>query len=205
METIISYIDQYGYIVLFLYLMLDLIALPLPGQTLMTYVGFLAYQGHLSLGTSIIVATLGAWTGMTITYFIGFKLGFPFMKKYGRYLKINSDRLEKTSKWYGEHGNILLTIGYFIPGIRHFTGYFAGIAQLRLRTFIIFAYSGALIWTTFFILLGKFLGPQWDKLNDSVKTTILIGALIFAIVCLIIFVLNRFKNRSKKENLKSKY
>lgn len=198
METFIAYIDQYGYIVLFIYLMLDLIALPLPGQSLMTYVGFLAYKGHLDLGTSILIATLGSWTGMTITYFVGFKLGFPFLKKHGRFFKLNPDRLEKTSKWYGEHGNILLTIGYFIPGIRHFTGYFAGIAQLRLRTFLIFAYSGALIWTTSFIMFGRFLGPQWDRLPRPIKHAILLGAIIFAIVCLVIYLLNRFRNRAKK-------
>lgn len=197
METIISYIDQYGYIVLFIYLTLDLIALPLPGQTFMTYVGFLVYQGHLSLGISIIVGTLGAWVGMTITYFVGLKLGLPFLKKYGRYFKINAERLNKTSKWYGKHGNILLTIGYFIPGVRHFTGYFAGVAQIRFRTFVIFAYSGALIWTTVFIMLGKFLGPQWDKLNSSMKNTILFGALVFAIIFLILFLINRFKNKRK--------
>lgn len=197
-DTIISYIDQYGYIVLFIYLMLDLIALPLPGQTFMTYVGFLVYQGHLSLGLSIFFATLGSWTGMTITYFIGFKLGLPFLKKYGRYFKIDAERLNKTSKWYGEHGNILLTIGYFLPGIRHFTGYFAGIAQIKFRTFVIFAYSGALVWTTIFIVLGKFLGPQWDKLNSNVKNTILFSALVFAILFIIVFLFKRFKNTRKE-------
>lgn len=198
MDTIISYIDQYGYIVLFVYLMLDLIALPLPGQSLMTYTGFLVYKGHLAMGPSILVATLGSWTGMTITYFIGSKLGFPFLNKYGRYLKLSPERLKDTSKWYNDHGNILLTIGYFIPGIRHFTGYFAGIAKLRLRTFIIFAYSGALIWTTTFISFGRFLGPQWDKLPSTVKNLILLGALIFSFVVVSIYLLNRYKKRHKK-------
>lgn len=197
-DTFISYIDQYGYIVLFIYLALDLIALPLPGQSLMTYAGFLVYKGHLGLGTSILVTTLGSWTGMTITYFIGSKLGYPFLKKHGRFLKLSPELLEKTSKWYGEHGNLLLTIGYFLPGIRHFTGYFAGIAKLPLRTFIIFAYSGALIWTTCFIMLGRFLGPQWDKLNDTVKNTILIGALITAVILISIYLFNRWVRRRKK-------
>src|SRR5699024_2231333 len=100
-ETLAPYIDQYGYMFLFFYLMLDLIALPLPGQSLMTYVGFLAYRGHMDLGTSILVAALGSCVGMTITYFLGFKIGNPLLKKYGRFIRISPTKIKKTTEWCG--------------------------------------------------------------------------------------------------------
>lgn len=192
MEILAPYIDQYGYMFLFFYLMLDLIALPLPGQSLMTYVGFLVYRGHMGLGTSILVATLGSCTGMTITYFLGHKIGNPLLKKYGRFIRISPKRVEKTSEWHGRHGSKLLAIGYFIPGVRHFTGYLSGVAQLRFRTFAIFAYSGALVWTSTFILFGRFLGPKWDLLDDKLKNTIIITGIIIFVSFVFIYLFRKY-------------
>ncbi len=195
MEVLAPYIDQYGYIFLFFYLMLDLIALPLPGQSLMAYVGFLAYRGHMDLGTSILIAILGSCVGMTITYFLGYKIGNPLLKKYGRFIRISPKRVEKTSEWYGRHGSKLLAIGYFIPGVRHFTGYLSGVAKLRFRTFAIFAYSGAIVWTSTFILFGNFLGPQWDALDDKVKNSIIITAIIVFVSLIFVYLFRKYFGR----------
>lgn len=195
METLAPYIDQYGYMFLFFYLMLDLIALPLPGQSLMTYVGFLVYRGHMDLGTSILVASLGSCIGMTITYFFGYKIGNPFLRKYGRFIRISPKKIEKTAEWHGRHGSKLLAIGYFIPGVRHFTGYLSGLARLRFRTFAIYAYSGAIVWTSTFILFGRFLGPQWDLLDDKLKTSIIITAIIVFVSLLFIYLFRRYFGR----------
>lgn len=195
MEVLAPYIDQYGYIFLFFYLMLDLIALPLPGQSLMAYVGFLAYRGHMDLGTSILIATLGSCLGMTITYFLGYKIGNPLLKKYGRFIRISPKRVEKTSEWYGRHGSKLLAIGYFIPGVRHFTGYLSGVAKLRFRTFATFAYSGAIVWTSTFIFFGHFLGPQWDALDDKVKNSIIITAIIVFVSLIFVYFFRKYFGR----------
>ena len=78
METIVHLLDQYGYVILFLSLMLELIALPIPTEPLMSYVGYLIYQHQLNLFISIFAAALGSYCGMTIAYWIGYKLGHPF-------------------------------------------------------------------------------------------------------------------------------
>jgi len=78
MEFITAYINQYGYIVLFLALMLELLALPLAGELLMGYAGVLVFQGQLNWMGSILMAGMGSAVGMTIAYGIGYKLGTPF-------------------------------------------------------------------------------------------------------------------------------
>lgn len=181
-EAIMPYIDQYGYFVIFFSLMLELIALPFPGQIMMTYVGFLVYQGHLNWFTAILVATSGSCTGITITYYLGRKLRAPVVERYGPLIHFGPKQLDKMSRWYNRHGNIVLMFSYYVPGVRHFTGYFAGVSKLSPKVFMIFAYGGALIWTTTFITFGKLLGPQWDQLQGPAKKYILIGVL----VCLIL-------------------
>lgn len=190
---ITAYIDQFGYIVLFVALLLELIALPLPGEVLMSYSGFLVYQGHLNWTLSILLAGVGACIGMTISYWVGYKLGTPFFDKYGHRFHMGPERIEKISHCYKKYGNKLLIVAYFIPGVRHITGYFSGITRLPYRTFALFSYSGAFVWGTTFITLGKVLGPQWEQFHTSIKKYLIIGSLIASCILVAIYMYKKYK------------
>jgi len=202
-DFITGLFTHYGYIVLFVALMLELIAFPTPGETLMTYCGFLVFQGKLNWGASIIVAALGVISGITISYFIGRAWGIPFLQKYGPYIHIGSDKLEKTSQWFERYGNGLLFIAYFIPGVRHVTGYFSGITGIPYRKFALNAYIGALIWTSTFISLGKILGSNWAKFHDLVRKYLIIGGIIIAIILLCIYCYRKYKGNIIDFTMKS--
>jgi len=184
MENIIAYLEQYGYIVLFGALLLELIAFPIPGEVLMTYSGFLVYQHDLNWAYSIIVASAGTSIGMTISYSIGRKLGAPFFIKYGHHFHMGPAKISKISVWFNKHGNKLLIVAYFIPGLRHITGYFSGIIQIPFRLYALYAYSGAFLWVSLFITFGKILGPEWEQFHSSIKKYFFIAA-VFAIAFLV--------------------
>lgn len=196
MQFLTTLIEHYGYVVLFLSLMLELIALPLPGEFLMGYAGVLVFQGNLSWIISIIIAGVGSCTGMTISYWRGYKLGAPFFHKHGHRIHLGPDKLEKISSWFKKYGNKLLVIAYFIPGVRHITGYFSGITHIPFRTYALYAYIGAFIWTGTFISLGKLLGPQWEQFHTSVKKYFFIGSVI--VIIAIIYVLKNYKLKIKE-------
>jgi membrane protein DedA with SNARE-associated domain len=185
--------NHYGYLVLFVALTLELIAFPNPGETLMTYCGFLVFQGKLNWIISIIVATSGVISGITISYFIGRALGYNFIKKYGPYVHLSQEKWDKTSKWLEKYGNGLLVVAYFIPGIRHITGYFSGASKIPYKKFAIYAYTGALIWTGTFISLGKILGLNWNRFHGSAKRYLVIGGIITAVVLLCIYLYKSYK------------
>ncbi|MGE7694577.1 VTT domain-containing protein [Lysinibacillus sp. NPDC094177] len=193
MGDVTAYIDQFGYIVLFIALLLELLALPLPGEVLMSYTGFLVYKGDLNWILSILIAGFGSCLGMTISYWIGYKLGKPFFEKYGYRVHLGPKRLESTSLWFSKYGNKLLIIAFFIPGIRHITGYFSGITRLPYRTYAIFAYTGAFLWVTVFISLGKILGPQWEMFHSSIKKYLIIGGIAIAIIIIVYFLFKKNK------------
>ncbi|MBU8879169.1 VTT domain-containing protein [Bacillus sp. FJAT-29790] len=197
MGNITAYIDQFGYIVLFFALLLEMIALPLPGDLLMTYSGFLVYQGHLNWVFSILIAGVGTSIGMTLSYWIGRKLGPPFFGKYGHRFHMGPERIEKTSFWFSKHGNKLLIIAYFIPGVRHITGYFSGITRIPFRTYALFAYSGAFLWVTVFVTLGKILGPKWELFHSSIKKYLIIGSIVAAFVLTAIYIYKKYKSEIK--------
>lgn len=198
MQFLTDWIEHYGYAILFLSLMLELIALPIPGEFLMGYVGVLVFQGKLSWILSIVIAGIGSCTGMTISYWIGNKLGTPFFHKHGHRIHMGPDRLEKMSNWFENYGNKLLLIAYFIPGVRHFTGYFSGITHLSFRAYATYAYIGAFIWTGTFISLGKLLGPQWEQFHTSLKKYFFVGSVIVIILFVIIYFLNKYRLKIKE-------
>ncbi|RDW17677.1 VTT domain-containing protein [Oceanobacillus chungangensis] len=198
MGNITAYIDQYGYVVLFVALLLELIALPLPGEILMSYTGFLVFQGRLNWILSILIAGFGSCIGMTISYWIGYKVGQPFFEKYGSRFHMGPERIEKFSHWFSKYGNKLLLIAYFIPGIRHITGYFSGTTRLPFRMYAVFAYTGAFLWVTVFITLGKVLGPQWEAFHSSIKKYLIIGGIAVAVVFIVLFIYKKFKEEIKE-------
>lgn len=171
----------------------------------MAYAGYLSYAGTLDYGKLVLLAFLGTTIGMTITYFIGKWAGLPFIQKYGKWVLLSPDKLQKTQKWFQRYGYWLIFLGYFIPGVRHFTGYFAGIIALSFRKFVLYAYSGALFWVILFLSIGKLFGPQWDVIFHLVELYALriAGAVGFMILLYIIYRWRSFLFSSLRKSEKS--
>jgi membrane protein DedA with SNARE-associated domain len=181
LNLLIHLIDQYGYIVLFISLMLELIIVPIPNEILMSYVGFLAYQGKVNFVLAILFGGAGGIAGVTISYWIGHKLGAPFFYKYGRKFHLGPEKIERMSRWNQKYGRRLLLFSYFIPGVRHVTSIFSGITRLPFRSFAIFSYIGVFLWVGTIISLGKIFGPKWEQFHQEAKLYMIIGCVVIGL------------------------
>lgn len=157
-ETFSLWLVNYGSFALFGLLMLGIVALPVPEETLMMLAGALIRNGQLHLHETLIAAYLGSMVGITVSYILGKTVGFYFLHKYGSWLGLTEAKLQKAHLWFEKYGKWTLFIGYFIPGVRHFTGFSAGAAKLEYPTFALFAYTGAFFWVSTFVALGYFFG-----------------------------------------------
>lgn len=147
----------YGAPILFMLLVLGIVGLPIPDETLLTLTGWLVAKGKLAASPMIAAAIAGSICGITISYWLGRSTGSWIIKKYGKKLRITEKKMEKVHKWYERFGKWLLLIGYFLPVIRHLAGYVAGTTNLNIKKFMLFAYTGAILWSITFISLGYFL------------------------------------------------
>lgn len=189
---IITLFKHHSYLLLFFVNLLELIALPVSGEVTMSYSGFLVYQKKMNYFLAIIVASLGTTIGVTVSYLIGRKFGYNLILKFGKYIHFGPEKYEKTANWFDHHGNKLLIFSYFIPGVRHFTGYFAGISKLTYKLFALNAYIGAVIWACTFITLGKILGPKWEKFHHSVSKYLGVGIIVFVLFFLALYLVRRY-------------
>ncbi|MFT8317772.1 MAG: DedA family protein [Sporolactobacillus sp.] len=184
MQLFIHFINDYGYLFLFLSLFLEMLAFPLPNELLMSYAGYLVYQGRMNLWLASLFGISGCLLGVTVTYWVGRRLGTPFFYKYGHYVHLYPERLDKFSRTFNSFGKGLLLIANFIPGVRHLIGYAAGVSRVSFRTYALFAYTGSIIWVLTFISLGVFLGPKYQVVTDAAKEyfSVIIILLIIAVI-----------------------
>jgi membrane protein DedA with SNARE-associated domain len=196
-QQVLTWISQYGYIAIFSLLVLGIVGLPVPDETLLTFTGYLVYQGHLLLPLAFLSGFTGSVCGITLSYILGRTFGLGLIHRYGRYLHITEAHVEKAHQFFRRAGHWSLTFGYFVPGVRHFTAYAAGMSDLEYPTFALYAYAGAAIWAGTFIGLGYFLGERWKDVQSHLDHYLL-GSSIAAVILVLAYLAWRKWFRAKR-------
>ena len=181
-------LTEHVYIILFVSLILEFAALPLPGETMMVVAGVMAYNNHGSYIGMIIASALGTVIGMQFSYEIGRRLGTKAVDKYGMYIGLTPYRMTKAAEFFNKFGNIVIIIAYFLPGVRHILGYFSGISRIDAKKFHIYSTVGGIFWVVVFITLGYVLGqsaPHAFKLLHKYGTMLFILAIAALFIYLI--------------------
>jgi membrane protein DedA with SNARE-associated domain len=197
MEIIAQWVSHYGYAAIFSLLVLGIVGLPVPDESLLTCAGYLVYRKHLALVPTFISACLGSMCGITVSYIIGRSAGLFVLRRYGWLFHVTPKGIEKAHSWFDRFGTWTLLVGYFIPGVRHFTAIVAGISGLRPQIFAAFAFSGAAIWAGTFIALGFFFGEQWSQVLALVQHHISIVVLI-VLVLISVYVAWKQQKRERR-------
>jgi len=157
-QLIVQWVADYGYFGIFFLLILGIVGLPVPDEWLLVFAGYLAFKNVLGFVPTLAIAVIGSACGLTVSYILGRTSGHYFIRRCGRWLSIDEQKLSRAQEWFHKLGRWVLVIGPFIPGVRNLMGYLAGASRLRLDVFARFAYLGALISSTTFVTFGYFAG-----------------------------------------------
>ena len=160
LDQILSLIGQYGYLIVFLGVLLESAGVPLPGETILIAAGVMVQRGHLDLGDAIVFGILGAVIGDQFGYWVGREGGRPFVLRWGRYVKITPDRLGRAEGFFARHGGKAVFLARFVAGLRVFGALVAGMSRMRWRTFLFYNFLGGASWATAAVLVGYFLGSS---------------------------------------------
>jgi membrane protein DedA with SNARE-associated domain len=176
MEIISYLVTHYGYLAIFILLMVGIFGIPIPDELLLTFAGFLAYRGELHLALAILAASSGCIVGLSVNYTAGRVVGVNLIGKCrfistSRFKRFNG-LMEQFNRW----GGWVLFFGYFLPGVRHWVSVGAGIAKFPTAPFALFAYSGSLVWSVLYISLGYFLGKEEIIFSEQICTHLRITA-----------------------------
>lgn len=195
-ETVLNYLEIYGYTIIFLSLFFGIVGIPAPEESLLFLIGLLSLHHKLSLGLCVMFSILGAFIGMLTAYGCGKYVGSPFVSKYGKYVGITDERWEKVSRKYTKNVRKTIVFGFYMPGIRQISPYFAGIAKIPFRRFFFFSLIGTLLWTIPFIFGGYFAGKVF---NINPAHVPYLGVL-FLVIFLVYVLINFIKKKKRGSN-----
>jgi len=136
--------------------------LPLPSELVMPPAGYLAAKGELSFVLAIACGVVGSITGALANYGLAHWLGRAVVRRIGKYVWISEKSLERSERYFAEHGEISTFMGRMLPVIRHLISIPAGVARMDLVKFVTFTGLGALVWCTVLTWIGWFIGRKED-------------------------------------------
>jgi membrane protein DedA with SNARE-associated domain len=195
MDAVFQWVSTYGYEGIFLLLMLGVVGLPIPEETLLVFCGYLISQGKLHPLGAWLSALAGSWCGISLSYAIGRTLGLGVVHRFGRYLHITQARLDTIHAWFDRIGHWALFVGYYVVGVRHFTAIVAGTSQLSFPAFMTYAWSGGLLWVSTFLTLGYFLGENWRRIAELIHQYVLYVSLALFAAMVVYYLL---RGRTKR-------
>jgi len=182
---LLDLIGRYGYLVIFLGVMVESAGVPLPGETVLIASGALAHRGVLDLGDVLFFGTLGAITGDQAGYWIGRKGGRPLVLRWGRYLWITSGRLARARAFFDRYGGRAVFFARFITGLRVFGALTAGTSRMPWGRFALYNALGGAVWATAAVSLGYFLWASVSLVEHWVgRASLLLAALLVLILAL---------------------
>ncbi len=192
-------ISQYGvwlYLILFVIVFCEtgLVVTPfLPGDSLLFAAGALAAStGQLNVFILWVLLCVAAVLGDTVNYAIGKKLGVSIFSDNARVLK--TQYLRKTEAFYEKHGNKTIILARFVPIVRTFAPFVAGVGSMQYRRFITYNVIGGVVWVTIFLTVGYLVGNIPIIKNNFSLVTILI--IIVSVVPMVLEVLKERRERA---------
>jgi len=140
---------------------------PLPSELVMPPAGYLAAKGEMSFAVAVACGVLGSILGALANYGLALWLGRAFVRKLGRYVFVSERSLDRSERFFADHGEISTFVARLIPVVRHLISLPAGLARMPLPRFVLFTGLGAAIWCTILTWIGWFIGKKEDVLLSA--------------------------------------
>ena len=164
-----------NYGTIFILMLLESTVIPVPSELVVAPAAYHAAAGNLDIWLVILFSTLGADVGATINYLAGWYLGRPIIykfanSKWGHLCLLNQEKVEKSERYFDEHGMVATITGRLLPGIRHLISIPAGLAKMSYWKFLLYTTIGAASWHTILALLGHYMHsfvPE-DQLQEKI-------------------------------------
>ena len=196
-DFVVNLITNYGYLGMFLGMVLEAVIIIIPSEVILATGGILASRGIFTFIGSFITGLLGSVFCAIVIYFMGYFGGKNFVKKYGKYFFMKEDELEKSDSWFNKYGMISALICRNLPIVRTLISLPIGITRQSFIKFVIYTTIGSIPWTLAFTYFGYKLGENWIIINTYVnylKTPI-------RVIIIIIIIRLIYKYYKKKKSV----
>jgi membrane protein DedA with SNARE-associated domain len=199
-QHIAHLLSTYGYWGLCGGLALEYLFIPVPGETTLTAAGIMwnKHTYNLNLFWLLVSTTLGTFAGSMFGYLIGRAFGRPFLVKFGKYIRLTPERIDKADRIFAKYTVPTLLLSRYIAGIRIIVPYIAGINRVRLWVYAPVMLVSSLIWTSTFILAGSVIEQAFHQLVTNWQKNLVPVLLVAAVLVAGYIYFHRWLKRKMK-------
>jgi membrane protein DedA with SNARE-associated domain/membrane-associated phospholipid phosphatase len=198
LDVVSQWVAHYGYALVAVFLLVEGMGVPIPGETALVTAAAIAGRGTMSIVGVIIAGCIGTIAGGQAGYWIGLRGGTRVVAKYGRWFRLNDARLDRTHRFFAQHGGKTVLLGRFVAFLRSFVGIFAGVSEMPARTFATYNALGGAVWVATFSLLGYLFGRNLPRLVHYLGRVSLLLAILIAVVAGVVLLWRWFeRNRTQ--------
>jgi membrane protein DedA with SNARE-associated domain len=167
--TLAPVLDSYGYLAVGGLLFVEDFGVPAPGETILIAAAVYAGTGQLNIVAVVVIGFLAALAGDNVGFAIGRFGGRALVLRFGRYVFLTEERLDKAEGFFTRHGGKVVTIARFVEGLRQANGIVAGLAKMPWRRFLAFNALGAALWVATWSAVGYLAGNNLTAIYDQLK------------------------------------
>lgn len=167
LHTLEPTLNNYGYLAVAGLVLLEDFGVPVPGETVLILGAVYAGTGRLNIVLVGFLGFLGALVGDNIGFAIGHFGGHRLVERYGRYVFLTPERLDKTTEFFERHGGKIIVVARFIEGLRQANGIIAGTTGMHWARFLAFNALGAALWVAVWTSIGYFSGDHIDTIYNA--------------------------------------
>lgn len=160
---IVAVISAAGYAGIAGLMAVESACIPLPSEAIMPFAGYLASTGRFNLALVATAGAIGCNLGSTLAYAVGARGGRPLVERWGRYVLLGPDDLDRTERFFQRFGGVAVLIGRLLPVVRTFIALPAGIARMPQLPFQFYTFVGSWPWCYALAYVGYLLGERWDS------------------------------------------
>ena len=204
MNWISTLLGNLNYGTIFILMLLESTVVPVPSELVVAPAAYHAASGSLNVVLVVLFATIGADVGASINYFVALYVGRPVIyrfanSRWGKMCLLNQEKVEKSERYFDEHGIVATLTGRLIPGIRHLISLPAGLARMNYWKFLLYTTIGAGAWHTILAAMGWYLHavvPE-DQLESTIERSN--HYIVIAIVALVVLAVGYVVVKKQKK------
>jgi membrane protein DedA with SNARE-associated domain len=200
-----SLLNNLNYGTILLLMLLESTVIPVPSELVVAPAAYHAAGGSLNVFLVVLFATIGADLGASINYFVALYVGRPVIykfanSKWGKMCLLNQEKVEKSERYFDDHGIVATLTGRLIPGIRHLISLPAGLARMNYWKFLLYTTLGAGAWHSILAAMGWYLHaivPE-DQLEATIEQYnhyIVFGILAIVALAILYFVAKKYMKK----------
>jgi membrane protein DedA with SNARE-associated domain len=187
-----------GYLGVFFAMVIESTLLPLPSELILPLAGWMVVDpsrieplthAHWNFWVVVVIGVTANTTGSIFGYYLGAKLGRPFLDRWGRFLLIRKHEVDQAEGFFARWGSPTAFFSRLLPGVRSVISFIAGVSHMPIGRFIVYSTLGAIPWTIALVYAGTVLGSNWKDIREALRPfdTLILIACVLAVVAFVVW------------------